>query len=553
MKPVSPIVDATNRIMLMTGQPLHAFDFDKFASLGNPADVRIGVRLARDAEKLTLLDEKEITLNSNDIIITSSDIPVALAGAMGGESTKIDEHTKRIIIEAASFSLYNLRKTQMAHGIFSEAITRFTKGRPAFDLEPAIAATYTEFTKLGGVALTSALDTDPSLFTDQAENTIVEVSVADINSILGSDYSTELIIRTLENTGFKVENSEGDILKVVVPHWRTDIHIKEDIVEEVGRLLGFDNLPINFPLRPFICPKTDPMLELKSNLRTILSDRLGANEVLTYSFVSKALQEKTGENPEDSYQIVNSISPELECFRQSLIPSLLDKILGNEKLGYKDFTLYEINQFSKKSWGLNDENVPMIQTELGITTFGDYYRIKHILSELASSLALGFEIRPIDSSNVLEPLHAGAIYLGGVLVGELGEVKASVLKRFKLAQTISALRLNLEPLLSAEKQQKTSIKLSKFPFVSRDLTFQVSQATNYRDVESAIKAVLSQISGIIYILKPVSIFRKPNGDQKNLSFHLEVASETKTLESGEISGIIEQITNSLKTLGAEVV
>ena len=551
MHSISKIVDVTNQYMLLTGQPLHAFDYDKFLKVGGTDEPKINVRLARKDEKLVLLDGKEISLVPTDILICSNDTPVALAGAMGGESTKIDKSTRLVINESATFSLYNLRKTQMAHGIFSEAITRFTKGQPIVNCEPVMLAAAQE---IAAISETSKVDFIARKCMEPLplKKITINLTVSDINGLLGSNYSPELIKNTLENTGFMIEN-EGGNLTVAAPLWRTDIHIKEDVIEEVGRLLGFDNLPLDFPRRPFVCPSYDSMLELKSKIRTVLSDRLGCNELLTYSFVSKALQEKANEDPEDSYQIVNSISPELECFRQSLLPSLLDKAYDNEKAGYKNFTLYELNQITKKSFGLNEENVPVMQTELGLVTFGDYYRAKHILGELGRALAINFEIRPIDDSNILEPLHAGAIYLDNARIGEFGEVKASVLKKFKLAPTISALSFNLEPCLSTEKQRKTSVKLSKFPFVSRDLTLRVKDDVKFADVESGIENVLSQISDIIYILEPVSIFKKPKDDQKNLSFHLEIANKTKTLDSKEISDIIEQVTNSLKTLGAEVV
>ncbi len=554
MKPISPIVDATNLIMLRTGQPLHAFDYDKFVKIDGSNNPKIGIRLARKGEKLLLLDGEEVELIDTDIVITSGDTPVALAGAMGGDSTKIDKDTKKIIVEIACFSLYNLRKTQMAHGIFSEAITRFTKGRPAFDIEPAIVEALDVFKKLGGENTGSVLDVNANIYDEKGEpkHAIVNITAAEINALLGSDYSEELIIKTLTNTGFKITRKNNE-LEIVAPLWRTDIHIKEDIIEEVGRLLGFDNLPISFPQRPFVCSEIDPMLEFKTKLRIILSDRLSANEVLTYSFVSKTLQEKVGEDSQDSYQIVNSISPELECFRQSIVPSLLDKIRDNEKTGFEDFTLYELNQVTKKAWGLNDEKVPVMKTQLGLTTFGDYYQAKYFLSELSRTMNLNFELQPIEKSSLLEPLHAAAIYLNDTQIGELGEIKSSILRQFKLTSTISALTINLDSCLSADKKQKTSIKLSKFPSVSRDLTLRVANEAKYIDIESGIKEVLSKISDIIYIIKPVSIFRKPKENHKNLSFHLEIASKTKTLDSKEISDIIEQVTNSLKTLGAEVV
>ena len=439
----------------------------------------------------------------------------------------------------------------MSHGIFSEAITRFTKGRPALDLEPALGAAMASFITLGGDLIGLALDSDSEVLESPAP---IELTAKEINSLLGSDYSKELIERTLENTNFSVEDLSGDKLAVTAPTWRTDIHIKEDVIEEVGRLLGFDNLPLAFPTRPFVCPEVDPILTLKSDLRTRLSDRLGANELLTYSFVSKALQEKVGEDPADSYLIVNSLSPELECFRQSLVPSLLDKILGNEKSGFKDFTLYELNQVSKKSWGLTDENVPNLETHLGLTTFGDFYRAKQILLELGKFLRLDFRLEPLEKSAFLEPLHSASVYLGDAKVGEFGEVKLSVLKRFKLAAPLSALELSLEPLIGAESPRtKEGIKLSKFPSVSRDLTFRVSEETPFAGIDSAVRSVLNDLDEIVYSLTPVSIFRKSGEDSKNLSFHLELSSRVKTLDSREISDIIEKIINHLKALGAEVV
>ena len=549
MHSISKIVDLTNEYMLLTGQPLHAFDYDKFVKVGGTDTPSIRVRLARQDEKLTLLDGKEITLVPTDIVICSGDTPVALAGAMGGESTKIDDSTRRVILESATFSLYNLRKTQMAHGIFSEAITRFTKGQPAVNCEPVMLAVAQEIALTAG---TPKVEFIARKYMRPLKENVVSLSVIDVNNVLGSDYNETLIINTLSNTGFKVE-SRGSLLDVTAPLWRTDIHIKEDVIEEIGRLLGFDNLPLDFPKHPFVCPTVDPMFEFKSKLRTVLSDRLGANELLTYSFVSKALQEKAGEDPEDSYQIINSISPELECFRQSILPSLLDKLHDNDKAGFNDFTLYELNQVSKKSWGLNEENVPVMQTELSLTTFGDFYVVKQILRELEKSLNLQFELKPLETSNILEPLHAVAIFLNNEKIGELGEVKKAVLKRFKIAQTVSALQLTLDSCLNAESAKKFGIKLSRFPFVSRDLTVRVPVATNYADVEAKITDVLSKISGIIYKLEPVSIYKKGISSTKNLSFHLEIASGEKTLASSEVSDIIETIVKELQTLGAEVV
>lgn len=548
MHSISPIVDVTNIYMLLTGQPLHAFDYDKFLKVGGTAEPKIGVRLAREPESLTLLDGSNVKLTQHDIVITSNDVPVALAGAMGGESTKIDETTKRVILESATFSLYNLRKTQMAHGIFSEAITRFTKGQPAANCEPVLLAATQDIVDVSQRAQAEFYAVH---YAAPLAPIVITLTTKEINALLGSSYTPELIIQTLENTGFAVKPA-GETLTVTAPAWRTDIHIKEDIIEEVGRLLGFDNLPLNFPLRPFVCPSVDELWTLKEQLRTLLSDRLDANELLTYSFVSKALQEKAGEDVTDSYRIVNSLSPELDCFRQTLVPSLLEKLRENQKAGYKERTLYELNQVTRKSLGLNDEGVPVMETDLGVVMPGDFYAAKAVLLELEKYLGAKFELSRLETDGTFEPVHAAAIYLNETKVGQIGEIKAGVCRAFKLGETVSALELTLDKLLGQKTQRTAKIALSRFPSVSRDLTVRVDADTAFEQVEAAIRAALSQNTGLLYTIEPVSIFRKEE-TSKNLSFHLEMTSTEKTLESKEISAIIEKITNSLTELGAEVV
>lgn len=526
MRPISPIVDLTNILMLKTGQPLHAFDYDKFVKVGGAKEPEIIVRTAKDGEKLELLDGETIECDENDILITSHDTPVALAGAMGGANTAIDDTTTRILLESATFSLYHLRKTQMKHGIFSEAITRFTKGQPAGQTLGVLSKAITE---LGADPLAIA-DCYPS----PAEVPPISVSVEDINSLLGTDYDEKLITKTLCNVGLSCDSKKGD-LQVEIPYWRTDLHIKEDIIEEVGRLLGFDNIPLSFPVRPFTVARKDPMLTLKNRIRDILSDRLGAHEVLTYSFVSKSLQEKFGEDPKDSYEIVNSISPELECFRQSLTPSLLEKVYENQKAGYKDFALYELNQVSKKSYGLNYEEVPVMQTHLALVVTGDFYQAKAYYEELMRELGItGGSAQPDPVLN-LPP---------------------SITKKFKLEGPISGFELSLDDFINQVSETRVQpLRFSRFPSVSRDLTVRVPGDTPYQEVYNALESALRE-TGLIYSLDPVSIYEPEENlkNTKNLSFHLLLSSEEKTLNGDEISDIMGEITKKVtKATGGEII
>jgi len=552
MRPVSQIVDATNLTMLETGQPLHAFDYDKFIAVGGSDQPKILVRRAKDGEKLTLLDDTVVDLNENDIVITSNDIPVALAGAMGGKNTEIDENTTRILLESATFSLYNLRKTQMAHGIFSEAITRFTKGQPAFGTVPALRLC---LEKLGVKNLDQVAFADQNSIENQpnSDKSLIVISLSDLNQTLGAKFTVAEVKQTLENVGFIVDTN-AEQLVVQAPLWRTDIHIKEDIYEEMGRLTGFDNIPKTLPTRSFKGSPKNPLFALKSEIRNILSDVIGGSELLTYSFVSKALQQKVGENIEDSYEIVNSISPELQCFRQSIIPSLLEKTYENQKAGFKDFVLYEMNQVAKKSLGMQPDQTPSLESHLAICLEGDYYQIKQICETLGRRL--GFDLKFTDFKSALypyfEPLHSVDIKVGQTVIGALGEIKHTVLKGMKL-KNIAALEINLVPLLSLTPTLRGAQKISRFPSVTRDLTVktpdQVSFATLNQTIEKALKR-----DNFVYEIEPVSIYRQTeNSETRNCSFHLSFASTVKTMSADEISDIMKQIAQNITELGAEII
>jgi len=514
MRPVDPIVDATNYLMLLTGQPLHAFDYDKFVAVGGSDKPMIGVRLAKSGEKLVLLDDKEVELNENDIVITSNDKPVALAGAMGGKDTAIDENTRNIIIESATFSLYNLRKTQMAHGIFSEAITRFTKGQPAYQTL-AVAEECADMLS-DGFEIASTADEQPV----ETKDIVVKITTSEINGLLGTEYGDDLIKTTLENVGFEV--SGNDTLEVKAPLWRTDIHIKEDIIEEVGRLLGYDNINPTLPLHG--TAGKNSMFALKSRIRGIM-ERFGANEVLTYSFVSEKLLEKAGLDVSNSYKIVNSISPELQQVRQSIVPSLLDKAFVNQKIPFDDFAIYEMNKVYQKAWGMDEDGVPVEAVRMGFVLAERknketaYYKAKFYVEQLFAELNIKPSFKALNSdvaeAKPFEKKRAAEVYVGNELVGFVGEFKQSVKNNFKLADYLAGFELDLEKVLSFAKPTKdVEIILNK---ESRDLTI-ITDKT-YGEVIEKIEEVLGK-NEIKAEISPASIYQ-PEGDKKHISVHLE--------------------------------
>lgn len=510
----SRIVDTTNYLMLLTGQPLHAFDYDKFLTVGGEAKPHIQVRLAKAGEKLELLDGKEIECIDSDILITSSGKPVALAGAIGGKNTEIDDNTKNILLEAATFSLYNLRKTQMAHGIFSEAITRFTKGVPAGGTFSVLAEAVKEMNA-------KSLELRDKI-AKPLKAAVVSVTVAEINSLLGTEYSKDLIIKTLSNVDLMVTEN-GDELEVVAPYWRTDIHIKEDVIEEVGRLLGYDNIQPTLPLHGTAEP--NKMWGLKTQIRNTMR-RLGTNELLTYSFVSGRLLEKAGQDPQNSYKIVNSISPELQYIRQSIVPSLLDKAYKNQKIPYDKFAIYEINKVYQKSWGLDAEKVPVEKLHMGLviaerkTRGTAYYKAKKYAEELLRELHVSVKFLPLQGEDAsyrpFEPKRSAEIVAeDGSKLGVVGEFKASVRQEFKLAEYLAGMELYLDEALKLAntKQQIYLGELEK-----RDLT--IKTAGTYAELIAKIVKVLEK-HGMVADITPISIYQPLGMAEKSISVHLE--------------------------------
>ncbi len=541
MRPIDPIVDATNYFMLLTGQPLHAFDYDKFVAVGQSATPKIIVRAAKAGEKLTLLDGKDVELNSDDIVITSNDIPVALAGAMGGANTEIDADTKRVILESATFSLYNLRKTQMAHGIFSEAITRFTKGQPAGQTMPVALEVANQLSAY--MSPLAVFDNYPNA--KSAET--VKLPLSQLNSLLGTDFTAKQAKEILENVEFAVD-IDGDTLEAKVPFWRTDIHIAEDLIEEVGRLSGFDNIAPVLPLHATSSP--NEMFVLKSNIRNTLA-HYGANEVLTYSFIHGDLLKKVGQDQNDSYRIVNSISPDLQYIRQSIVPSLLDKSYANIRAGHSKFALFEMNQVYAKSAGVDEDGVPQNAYRLGFVfvdekSTSSYYTAKLYLVKLLEKLGIKFNIKPFllaktNANAYYEPLRSANIETAdGRLIGHLGEVKTGVLRNFKLPAGVAAFELDLAVLKDCAGVSFKDLRFSQYPSVLRDITIEQPLDASYQALESQIRAALEQ-ENLIYKLSCSSIYRAADSDVKKVSFHLEFVSPDKTLTKNEIQAIMKTI------------
>lgn len=564
MRPIDEITDLANKIMLETAQPLHTFDLEKLEKLNGSSDIKIVVRNAFKGEELELLDGKKIKMNEKDIVIATGEsgkIAIALAGAMGGISTAIDENTSKILVESATFNLYNLRNTQMRHGIFSEAITRFTKGIPQMLSRKVLDLFAEDILAMGGKSLSLVADSKDNNYREQLK---ISVSNDEINQVLGTDFSNDQIHRTLENVGILTENENSKTF--LIPFWRNDLHIKEDLIEEVGRLNGYDNIALQLPARTFKAVKKAKIDLLQSEIREILTAG-GANEILTYSFIHGDLLEKVDQDSQNSYKIVNSISPDLQYYRQTLTPSLLSKVSQNIRAGFGEFAIFEMNKITEKSLGLNEENVPIEQKKLAFVYVNNkgenaFYQAKNYVDFLCKKLGVEvefskFNLEKSPLSTEFESKRSAVIEIQNngkkITLGVIGEFKKSVQKSLKLPEATAGFELDLNILLENLAGSNVKIKnFSKFQSVERDISINVDEKREFSEIFNIFENISDKFENIEIEVLPIDIFK--NSDRtKNISIRFKITPFEKTLTGEEIHEIVQKIEELAQDNGGKII
>lgn len=554
MRPINAVVDATNYLMMLTGQPMGIYDYDKILALDPTAHIH--VRSGREGESLELLDGRLIELSTEDIVVTAGDTAIGLAGAMGGANTVVDGTTKNIMIESATFNLYSLRTTQMRHGIFSEAITRFTKGQPAELTTPVLAEAVRLMGQYAGAQMvTPVVEQYPGKKDPQQ----ISVAIETINATLGSKFMAADIVDTLQNIEFSAKILDDLSVMVTAPYWRSDMHIPEDIIEEVGRLNGFDTIEPSMPLRDFTAVHPADFDTLRARVRKSLV-RAGANEVLTYSFVHGDVLQKAGQDVTNSYRITNSISPDLQYYRQTLTPSLLGLIHPNIKQGYDQFAVFEVNKTHPKQHGLTDEGVPaevdMIALTISSKKSGSasaYYDAKKILDYLGSTLGLDLLYSPIDADPnyaVTAPFEYRRSALvtdrnTDTFIGIVGEYKKSVSRGFKLPEHTAGFEIGTLALHQATSTLRPAYSpVSRYPATERDICFQVAESINYGSIVDCIESTLKETS-LESIVTPVDIYQANDSNTKNVTIRIKLTSHDRTLTGEEVSTVTGRVISAV--------
>lgn len=557
-KPINNIVDATNYVMYMTGQPTHAYDYD--ALRGG----QLIARMARDGETVRLLNGKEYTLDADDIVIADAQGVIGLGGIMGGAESEVSDNTTRIVLECANFDMYTVRKTAMKRGVFTDALARFNKGQSP--LQNAAALRHL-MDLIGGKQASPVYD--DKVFIDQFDDYFngrytpanTEITSQFINQRLGSDLSEAEICRLLGNVeigSHGPEDKQGYIC-VSVPFWRTDIDLPEDIVEEVGRLYGFEKLPRELPTRQAKPAPKNTRRELKQAVRSSLS-RAGANEVLTYSFVHERLIKKASQDIAQAYKLSNALSPDLQYYRLTVLPSLLDKVHANIKAGHDEFVLFEMGKGHIKMHSLGDDGLPeasqftdLVYAAKKPRQGAPFYRVRKLVEQLAHDLGAQVVFKPVQEAlqfPVTAPFDQSRSALvettDGQFIGMVGELKQSVISQFKLPTYTAAATLDtagLETIYTARRS--TYQPLSRFPSTSRDISLKVAADVPYAALHATIHQALEAASSDMNIqLRPVAIYQ-PSDDAstKTITLRLTLTSHDHTLTDADVT-IIDAATQA---------
>jgi phenylalanyl-tRNA synthetase beta chain len=552
VKAINNIVDLTNYYTHLTAQPSHAYDYDKVKALSSGEAPQFVVRKSNKGEKLKLLGGKEITLQDGAIVVATDKQAIGLAGVMGGADTEVDENTKNIILEVGTWDMNTVRRMSMTYGLFTDASTRFTKGQSPLQNQAIINKMAEEVVRFAGGKVGELVD-DNHVSSEALGNGSlhppVEVSVGFINARLGLSLNSDEIQKILTNVEFRVE-AIGEKLKITAPFWRTDIEIPEDIVEEVGRLYGYDKLPLNLPKRDLTPAEVNKTIAFKSRLREILS-KAGANEVLNYTFVHGNLLDRVGQDKNLAFKLNNAISPDLQYYRLSLTPSLLEKVHPNIKAGYDEFAIYEVNKAHNKE--VKDHNEPGVPYEFSSLALvfaanskkakdhpgSAYYQVRKTLDYVFAELGLQGKVRfvPLDPARYVdsskqviayyEVNRAASLHIGDINIGVIGEYNSSVRASLKLPTLCAGFELDIAALQNASLPQLKYKSLNKFPSLEQDITLRTDFVMPYNRLHDFMKGQLQEASkehGYHYLLKPLDIFQKEDDSNfKQTSWRITLA------------------------------
>ena len=519
-KSINNIVDAANYIMFEMGQPLHAFDYDKVEGK------KIIIRKAKKGEKITTLDNETCKLDQDILVIADSKSPLALAGVKGGKKAEISNKTKTIVLESANFSIQAIRATSKKTNIRTESSLRFEYG-----LDPNLASQAIDRVAgliqeiIGGEVTKGIVDIYPKKVFPQK----IKLNLEKVESVLGIKISKQEVIKYLKSLSFDVDNS----LRVTVPTLRQDIKIEEDLIEEVVRLIGYNNIPAEAPLGLLGVTKLDEVLSVTNKVKTIF-EGLGFTEVYNFSFIGEDDLKKTGIG-EEYLELENPLSLDLKYLRKDLLINLLKNIKINLKTSIKQgIKIFELGKvYRKKGDEITEEKMlagaiaGRVEKEKGER----FYELKGVIDGLFNKLGITDHWY-----NPVECLSATAeVKSGDEKIGWIKEIDSNVV----------GFNLSFEKILKLAQEELVYQPSSSYPAAVRDLAILVYPGDRVADVLNVINNAGGEL------VRDVDLFDMYEGEEiprnkKNLAFHIIYQSDEKTLKDEEVDKIQKRIIKALE-------
>lgn len=534
IRPINNVVDISNYVMLELGQPLHFYDAD---NLGDT----IIVRMAENGEKLTTLDNIERALDDNDIVIASKEKSVGLAGVMGGLDTEVVPETKNVIIESAIFDGVKVRKTSKKI-VRSEASNRFEKGLDAKRTYMAMERACQLLEKYaGGVVVTGICKYDAA----QSEDKKINLSYKSVNDVLGSNISKEEILDVFKKLGFTCEANDTDVI-VCVPSRRLDISIKEDLIEEVSRIYGVDNIEGTIPTMG------QKMGDYDNTIRSIRHkmSELGLNETLTYILINDKNVHKYTADKFEELRLLDPITEDRNTLRYSVIPSLVKTYEYNKAHYNKDISIFEIGKgFFKKGeeYGENQKVAALMTGKyyigVGNQANVDFYIMKGIVEELLDFLGYVNRYSFVIPKEIPAEFHPGqvaAINVNGEDIGIMGKLHPSETK-----DSVYVMEINLDKLLAKRVGKMKYKEIAVYPNVNKDVAFVMDKSKTSKEIEMVIKKAGGSL------LTNIEVFDVYTGEnvgenEKSIAYSLTFNNPKKTLTEEEITPIFEKIIETVE-------
>ncbi|CAC6862470.1 Phenylalanyl-tRNA synthetase beta chain [Staphylococcus aureus] len=550
IRPINNVVDISNYVLLEYGQPLHMFDQDAIGSQ------QIVVRQANEGEKMTTLDDTERELLTSDIVITNGQTPIALAGVMGGDFSEVKEHTSNIVIEGAIFDSVSIRHTSRRLNLRSESSSRFEKGIATEFVDEAVdRACYLLQTYANGKVLKDRVSSGEL----GAFITPIDITADKINRTIGFDLSQNDIVTIFNQLGFDTEIND-DVITVLVPSRRKDITIKEDLIEEVARIYGYDDIPSTLPVFDKVTSGQLTDRQYKTRMVKEVLEGAGLDQAITYSLVSKEDATAFSMQQRQTIDLLMPMSEAHASLRQSLLPHLIEAASYNVARKNKDVKLFEIgNVFFANGEGELPDQVEYLSGILtgdyvvnqwqGKKETVDFYLAKGVVDRVSEKLNLEFSYRRADIDG-LHPGRTAEILLENKVVGFIGELHPILAADNDLKRTY-VFELNFDALMAVSVGYINYQPIPRFPGMSRDIALEVDQNIPAADLLSTIHAHGGNI------LKDTLVFDVYQGEhlekgKKSIAIRLNYLDTEETLTDERVSKVQAEIEAALIEQGAVI-